>query len=137
MKTKTATATKTAPAAKPISHKIVATFPTVAEAVKASKIDLSYNPEEAARKIRDLDRAGNHGEVKNAFLMENGEVWFLYHCDILILNTFEPFSSCLHDGSFFPVRITETTIEIFRHIALPRDTQARKTIAKGEMIVTL
>lgn len=75
--------------------KITSHFSTLAEAVKASGIDLSYNEREAQRSIRDTDR-----NVERAFITENGDVYFVFKADIKLLHKFTPFVSVLSDSDF-------------------------------------
>jgi|GEM_PF-3378333 len=87
------------------SFKILSRHPTLAAAVAAAGIDLSYNEPEARREIATTDK-----QVLEAFIVEKyGEpiVLYVYDCDIRLLNTFTPFSSCL-SGSDFGVAALST-----------------------------
>ncbi len=117
--------------------KISAHFKTLAEAVAASKLDLSYNEAHAESRIKQLDSkfGGYAAEVEEAFLLENGEVWFIYKSDIRILHKFEPFCSILDDSSFNIVLIEEEEFKILDS-GIRRDKESRRLIAKGNLIVT-
>jgi hypothetical protein len=106
---------------------------TLSEAVKASGMDLSYNPEEAMRKIRGLE-IGRGGRVSAVFLMENNDVFFVFDCDIPIFQKFEPFISVMDNSAFYPVKIADESVTILRNLALPRDCRA--LIRKSGLTVT-
>lgn len=112
---------------------IKAQFSTIAEAVKASGMDLSYNEAEAARTIRDMD-SGRGGKVEVAYLMDDNSVLYVYKCDIRLLNEFEPFISCMDNSAFYPATVEGNTVIIHRNLPLPRN--ARKTIAQTGITVT-
>lgn len=85
-------------------------FKTLTEAVAAAvanqSLDLSYNPAEAARKVKDCD-SGYHRDrgVTAAFLTDNG-VYYVYESGGMnLLHKFEPFISCLSDGGFHIAQI--------------------------------
>jgi hypothetical protein len=77
------------------NHKIKSHHTSLADAVAVSKIDLSYNPAEAKRTIADIDRC-----CRQAFVLENGDIYYVYSADIDLLHKFEPFVSCLCDTPF-------------------------------------
>lgn len=111
---------------------------TVMSAVMAAGLDLSYNLQEAMRKIQSLDQGDMRGKVIEAYVVkgEKGpEVMYLFKCDIKLLNKFDPFMSVLHDGAFFPVTFgMECEITVHTNLGLPRD--CRDTIARCDMTVT-
>lgn len=103
--------------------KITATFPTVLEALEASGIDISYNPESARQKAKDLERSNRHFEAVNeAFLCEDGEIRFVVKCadGLNVLNTFDPFISCLDDSPFVLALIKDGGIEFHENLSFPK-----------------
>lgn len=88
--------------------KITAKFNTLSEAVGSSKIDLSYNKPLALANIAATDR-----NVEQAFITEDGSVWYIFKCDIRVLNKFEPFHSCLDNSPFRVAFIVGSTLSIF------------------------
>jgi hypothetical protein len=113
----------------------------VADAVSAANIDLSYNPRIAKQDIAELDAPKNPRfdakPVTKAYVTENDEVYYLYECDIRLLNKFTPFSHCLSDSPFSIVDIDEeaSTINISRPI-LKKCTETRKVASKARWILT-
>lgn len=106
---------------------------TLAAAVAAAGLDLSYNEKLAQRHIASLDR---DPAFKRAYVLEceTGEigVWFDYHCDIKLLNEYKPFVHCLHDGSFRIVTRSGNTVTVGE----PRiNRKARKLIAEYDLTV--
>ncbi len=85
-------------------------FKTLTEAVAAAvanqSLDLSYNPAEAARKVKDLDCGYRRDPgVAAAFLTDDG-VYYVYESGGMnLLRKFEPFISCLSDGVFHVAQI--------------------------------
>ena len=83
--------------------KIISRHQNLLEAVKAAGIDLSYNEPLAHRDIKQLQR-----EIGEAFVVEGvnyknqpeRQVLYTFKCDLLLLNKFEPFHSCLDDSDF-------------------------------------
>jgi hypothetical protein len=83
------------------SIKILSRHSKISEAVKAAKIDLSYNEELA---LSDLARHDKDKAFVASFVVERHgkvEVMFAYQCDILLLNTYSPFHGCLDDSPFY------------------------------------
>jgi hypothetical protein len=77
--------------------KITATFPTIKEAVLASDIDLSFNRPLA---LRDLDNKRLTDDVVEAYICEDGNVYYVYKVDITLLNKYHPFGSCISYKQF-------------------------------------
>lgn len=114
-------------------------------AVLASGIDLSYNRESAMRDLAGSDRGFRNAKgVSEAFVVAvdrapqsydtvlNGkvvEVYYRLDCDLKLLNKYTPFHSCLHDGPFYPVSISDNDITI--HTEQPLSSGfGRKLLAK-------
>jgi hypothetical protein len=84
-----------------IEIKIISRHDTLAEAVAAANIDLSYNPADAKQSIKLSDSGYNRDRgVTEAYVCEDGKVRYVYQADIALLHEFNPFVSCLHDGPF-------------------------------------
>lgn len=120
--------------------KIKSTHSTLSEAVRAANIDLSYNKLDALNRIKAIDcpaprhqLEGSKGTQK-AFVVEGGEVFYIYKCDILVLNKFEPFTSCLHNGNFHVVNIGENEI-VISDITFEKNPVTRRIIALQNLIV--
>ena len=114
--------------------KIKATFSTLAEAVAASTIDLSYNPAEAARTIHNNDTGfGRDQGTTAAFLTEDGEVWFIYRADIALLHQFDPFCGCLTDSPFVLAKLEATQI-VPLNVTLPKTRAGRQAVAEIQAI---
>lgn len=117
------------------TYNIVSRHAKLSEAVAAAGIDLSYN-EPLARS--DLARDDRDAAIKQALVLEVGgekSVWFEYHCDIKLLNRYEPFFKCLHDRLFRPVHIAEQTVNVGEP-CIRRGRESRKQIAKYGFTVT-
>lgn len=117
------------------TYNIVSRHAKLSDAVAAAGIDLSYN-EPLARS--NLARDDRDPAIKQALVLEVGgklSVWFEYHCDIKLLNRYEPFISCLHDGQFSTVHVAEKTVNIGEP-CIGRDLKSRKLIAKYGFVVT-
>ncbi len=115
---------------------ILSRHATLAAAVAAAGLDLSYNEASAKSTIANADRPHRGGTLTEAFVVEGEkgkEVLYTYKCDILLLNKFEPFFSCLDDSAFHLVSIKDSSIEIF-DAKLNRN--ARKAIANAGLTVT-
>ena len=106
------------------THKIKSHHTSVADAVAASNIDLSYNPAEAKRTIADIDRC-----CRQAVVLENGDIYYVYSADIDLLHKFEPFVSCLCDTPFSVSFITGNLLTIGEP-SVPK-TQAGRNWFKG------
>jgi len=119
------TATAPTTAAKNTILNIRSTHETLAEAVAASGMDLSYNPAAARQNIKDIDGA----RVSKAFVMESGDVLYIYSVDINLLNKFEPFYSVMDNSPFYTASIRENEIEIVR-LPMGRDMASRKIMAR-------
>lgn len=89
--------------------KIKATFTTLAAAVAASKMDLSYNEQAANEKIQDIER-----NCSAAYLMEDNTVKYVFEGKQhgRLLNTFSPFHGVLSDSPLYPAQIIENKIDV-------------------------
>jgi hypothetical protein len=97
--------------------KIKSIHNNVADAVAAANLDLSYNPRTAREDIADLDNPTSCPDIKRkpvtkAYVTENNEVYYIFECDITLLNKLELFSSCINDSPFSLVVIDEANNEI-------------------------
>lgn len=115
---------------------IISTHATLAEAVKAAKLDLSYNQAEADYKIRMADEKPRieFTKTERAFVVAGEkvpEVWYQYSCTgegdsvnppgVRMLRRFEPFFSCMSDSplqvgivDIDGGRVTVTSIRIMK-----------------------
>jgi hypothetical protein len=102
---------------------ITATFPTVLEALEASGIDIEYNPASARQKAKELEQPNRHfAAVKEAWLCEDGEIRFIVDCadGLRVLNTFDPFISCLDDSDFTLAIVTKERITFHTSLTFPK-----------------
>ena len=114
------------------NHKIVSIHNTLAEAVEAAGIDLSYNPGLAKRDIGTTDQ-----NVSKAYVMEDGTVQYIFNCDIKLLNKFTPFHSSLSSSPFQLVTIKEDNMEIMvSHQNWPKCRETRQHAKRFKMILT-
>jgi len=97
---------------------------SVSDAVTAANIDLSYNVSAAKSKIRETDL-----NVTQAFVTEDGEVMFVYNCDIPILQNFSPFISSLDNRPFSLAVIDKMTLCITNPL-IQKNKEGRKAIKK-------
>jgi len=97
---------------------------SVSSAVAAANIDLSYNVSAAKSQIRDLDL-----NVTQAFVTEDGNVMFVYNCDIPILQKFSPFHSCIDSRPFSVALLDKMTLNITDPL-VQKNKEGRKAIAK-------
>jgi len=124
------TATAPTTAAKNTILNIRSTHETLAEAVAASGMDLSYNPAAARQTIKDIEYYMQDGaRVSKAFVMESGDVLYIYSVDINLLNKFEPFHSVMDNSPFYAASIRADEIEIVR-LPMGRDMASRKIMAR-------
>lgn len=115
--------------------KITATFPTLAAAVDASGIDLSYNPQAAAESIALIDNPprrwreqGTKG-CSEAYLLADGRIAYRYSCDLTLINIWTPFVSTLSDGCFYPVSIVNNAFNVYTELPLPKSN--RRNLVKN------
>jgi len=87
--------------------KIASHHQSLAAAVEAAGLDLSYNEEIAKRHIRDIDL-----NCRRAFVTEAGEVYYVFSADIELLHKFSPFVSCLSDSPFRVAFVVGNTLSI-------------------------
>jgi hypothetical protein len=80
---------------------------SLASAVDAANMDLSYNKGLAEQSIRSIDL-----NCRQAFVTEDGKVMFVFECDIPILQEFRPFSSCLDSRPFSIAFLDKLTMSI-------------------------
>lgn len=89
------------------------------DAVCSSGMDLSYNLEAVASKIKSIMTPSRDGwKSGEAYVMEDNSVCFWYQCDILLINKFDPFCSCMDDSHFHPVERTEDGFKVHDEIRL-------------------
>ena len=114
---------------------IISKHESLERAVAASGMDLSYNPAEAQRSIKATQSASSYGwKSGEAYVTDKG-VFYVFNCDIKVLNKFEPFHSMMTRDPFRVVTFTDSTIEIHENLLLPKTNEGRKAIAKGGIIV--
>jgi hypothetical protein len=89
------------------SLKITSHHQSLASAVEAANIDFSYNPESARQTIRDIDL-----NCHRAFVLENGEVYYVFSADIELLHKFEPFISVLSSAPFRVAFVVGNTMSL-------------------------
>lgn len=107
---------------------IISHHQSLASAVAAVNPDFSYNPEAAKSKIRDIDR-----NCTRAVVVEGGDIYFVFSCDIEVLNKFEPFVSCLSDGEMSVAFITENILSISPPM-VPKTKEGRNWFKKANKI---
>lgn len=119
------------------SIKITHTFATVLEALEVSGMDISYNPEAARRKAKDLNCPNRYFEVGEVFLCDDGEIRFVTKCHdgLVILNTFDPFVSILSNAPFTLTTVVGDEIKI--HTGLNFDKKHRAILAKLEGVMVI
>ena len=109
---------------------IKSTHASLAEAVAASGMDLSYNPAAARQSIKDIEYYMMKGNrVSRAFVTNSGDVLYIFAADINLLNKFEPFFSIMDDSPFYTASIRENEIEINR-LPMSRDKKTRKIMSR-------
>lgn len=113
-------------------YQIKSSHKTLAEAVEASGMDLSYNESEAKRSIKYMEK-----DILEAFVMDDDEVFYLYKCDITLFNRFTPFITSMSDSPFQLVtRLPETDEMMISHQNWPKSKEVRKLAAKYNFILT-
>jgi hypothetical protein len=100
--------------------KIAAHYQSLAAAVEAAAPDLSYNPDEARRRIRDIDL-----NCRQAFVTENGDIYYVFDADIRLLHKFSPFVSVMSDSPFVIAFIVGNTLSIGNH-EIPKNKAGRE-----------
>lgn len=110
---------------------IKSTHKTLKEAVLASGMNLSYNEPEAMRYIAQTEK-----NVEHAFVTEENEVYYIFVCDIRVLNKFSPFIHCIDDSPFVPVTVLKDMIIIDDNFRLTKNRENRKRIAAKGVLVT-
>jgi hypothetical protein len=78
-------------------------------AVLEAELDLSFNPQLAWQDIAELDMPRNRDSkpVTKAYVTEDNEVYYVYECDITLLNKLELFSAGINNTPFSLVVIDE------------------------------
>jgi hypothetical protein len=87
--------------------KIKSHHQSLAAAVEAAGLDLSYNEQVARRAIRDIDM-----NCRQAFVLESGEVYYIFSADIDLLNKFTPFVSVMSNRPFQVAFVVGDTLSI-------------------------
>jgi hypothetical protein len=126
-----------------ITYNIKAQFPTMREAVEYAKIDMSYNPSDMMNKVNQMDRQTVSGKTvaayvcqeKNSYYDEN-IIFYLYECDITLLNEYSKSCSMISSSPFHPVKIDGRTIQINDEDCYPKTKEVRKLISESKWIVT-
>lgn len=110
------------------SIKIISSHKTLAEAVAASNIDLSYNESSARESIKLTDCGYNRDRgTTEAFVCDDGKIRFVYQADIAVLNEFSPFCGCLNDSHFQMVMKTKDEL-IWTDATIPKTLEGRKAV---------
>ena len=105
-------------------------FESVAAAVAAAKIDLSYNEALAKQQISDLDLGYRGCRAVSAFISPENVVYYVYAAEGLrLLHRFEPFHGCLSDGSLRIGRIDGDTV-LDLNVGVPNTPKARRALAE-------
>jgi len=107
---------------------ILHTFTSLQDAVTASGMDLSYNPQAARNKINTLSP-----QVTWAAIVEGGDVYYIYNADIKLLHKFSPFSSCLDDAPLEVVYVNDREI-LFSGVKVPKTREGRAWFKKYDLI---
>lgn len=114
--------------------KIASVHDTLAEAVEAANIDLSYNATLAAQDIKATDR-----NVAKAYVMADGTIQYVFEARDggKFLNKFAPFHNCLDNGPFHLATIKEDKKEVMvSHQNWPKSTETRKHARDMGLILT-
>ena len=109
--------------------KIKSTHNTLAEAVKESSMDLSYNVAAAERNIKEIEK-----DATKAFVMEDGRVLYIFHCDINILNEFQPFFGSMDCNPFYVFKQYDDKFEIITEKPISKSN--RHHIRRNNLLVT-
>jgi hypothetical protein len=111
---------------------IISVHNSLSAAVKASGMDLSYNPSAAAEEIANLE-AGNKTfiPVRDSYVTNDGVYFFLQEIGgCRFFHKFEPFHSCLSDGTFKFVSIGTRDINFSDSLCRKDDNSFRKMAAE-------
>lgn len=124
--------------------KIAARYSNLADAVEATKMDLSYNERDARQTIK---RMTNDKQLKvvQVFSDDCNNVWYIINVvaeNLNIVHRFEPFFSCLSDSPFkvfVPTKNGEAVdfsdADSLKQIGLAKkETKSRRVIANAGMI---
>lgn len=100
--------------------KILSHHTSLASAVEAANLDLSYNEQSAKRTIKDID-----AHCDQAFVTDDG-VFYIYKADIKLLHHFDPFISCLSGDPFRLAFVIGDTLAISQKGDIPKTPAGRK-----------
>jgi len=104
---------------------IISHHQSLASAVAAANPDFSYNPQAAQQKIRDIDQ-----NCTRAIVVEGGDIYFVFSCDIQVLNKFEPFHSCMDSDPFKVAFINGNILSISKPM-VPKNKEGRNWFKKA------
>jgi len=105
------------------------TYKTLSEAVESANIDLSYNEYTAKRDIEETEP-----NVEKAFVTKDGDVYYIYECDIRILHKYVPHSSCINNDDLRLVTVADNKID-YHDIFWPKNFKSRKEIRSLNALV--
>ena len=124
-------------------HKILASFPTLREAVDHVNPDLNYNLIEANRYIKEADDAscpcarelGIGGTIK-AFVVEDNGKEVIYHVYVMdglrFFKEFSPFDPVLTNSDLQVISVLEDVGVVTHHGAsVPNNKEVRKLLAQS------
>lgn len=103
----------------------------IGEAVIEAKTDLSFNPQEAWTTIASLDMPQRSIPVTKAYVTEDNEIYYIYECDIMLLNKLELFSHGINNSPFSLVSIDEAAKTITITKPMFKKTAAVREMAKN------
>jgi hypothetical protein len=111
---------------------------SLAEAVETAKVDLSYNPAEAARSIKDCDTGfnGRCPGVTKAFVTDQDKVYYIFRTEdkMNILHEFEPFHSAL-DSYAMKIAMIQGDEIIITDAAIAKNKDGRKFFAENQHLI--
>ena len=112
--------------------KISAKFTSLAAAVAAAAIDLSYNENLAKKDISVIDR-----NCREAFIMEDGSVHYIFEAGRhgRLFHKFTPFCSVVSDSLLRPAFIEEDEIKFIDLPISKSNMKARKAISDAGMLL--
>jgi hypothetical protein len=118
--------------------KIKSRHASLAEAVNIAKIDLSYNPAEAARSIKDCDTGfnGRCPGVTKAFVTDQDKVYYIFRTEdkMNILHEFEPFHSML-TNSALKIALIQGDEIIITDATVAKNKDGRKFFAENQHLI--
>jgi hypothetical protein len=124
--------------------KITARYSNLTEAVAATGMDLSYNERDARQTIRYME-TDRSLKLVSIFSDDMKQIWYVINSlreDLNLLQKFEPFFSCIHNGPFnvmMPMKGCEASdienAEFFRQlVTLSKNETNRQLIADCKLI---